>query len=411
MVIAVASQEPYVYMMRAEDLICNLGANNPSIETVEIFNPHVSKVHHSVGDIRLKTCPSQRSQRRGVKAINPPDRPVDGHQPIIGTKRGLGMRLRNIGGSSGFRDTVESDLSHPRSTQHRRKRSVRSLFSGIFSNKVEEIIDSARSEAIDTQTAADTMRNCASRNNIPNYRHQQAMHTLFGKKTRMHNPLEPIPETSVFGLGTTEAAVKPEYIFFQSAPCVPMSGFRHGSIRLRKPERQLQQSPREKAGLDYADYETALRETADHWLSGNYESQQEKEQEADEIEDLLDWCESWGIGDAGTLIADNVDRPLTPSSIACESLPDISYSDTGSEDSISSYQIWTGHREMDTQRLPSEWTSDYEEDMKRIPIKKLSEDSIGSLTSKATEGLIRCKSLVNEKGALCEYHYVHGITV
>lgn len=409
MVIAVTSQEPYVYMMRAEDLICNLGSNNPSIETVEVFNPHRSKVHHGAEEIRLKTWRSQRSQRQCVKAINPPDRSFDEPQPIISTKRGLSMSLRNFGGSSGFLDTVGSDPSHGKTSQPRRKRSVRGLLSDMFSNRVEEIIPFAKSEAIDTQTAADTRRSSAT--SIHNYHNRQVrIHTLLGKKARMHSPLESIPETPFFGLGT-DSALEPEYIYLQSTAYAPIVGFCHGPIRLHKPGHITRQNPLEKPGLGCAEYEMALRETADHWLSGNYESQQEREQETDDIEDLLDWWESWGIEDAGGPTAENVDEPPSPSSTSCGSLPGVSYSDTGSEDSVSSYQVWTSHQELDTQRLPQEWASEYEQDIKQIPAKKLSEHSIGGLNPGVIGGLTRSKSLASDKDALCEYHYVHGITV
>ncbi|TGJ76293.1 hypothetical protein E0Z10_g10900 [Xylaria hypoxylon] len=378
MVIAIANLEPYVYMMRAEDLISNLEASSSSIETIEIFNSHNRKVKRGTDRTVPQGWDSRKSQHRLKTAIKPSGVSVDEHSPIATIKRGFGARLRSLSGSALLHDVAKGDLYQK--MKPRQKRPIYNLLSNMFSSHIEEIIQSVNRDANDTKRTSEARRPIADNSRTHRYHPLQAKRRpLPGNKRRLRVPLEPISEvSSVIALGV-DSAPELEYTFLQSTACAPTISFRHGRIRLHKMDLAPGQEPNANVDEVCPEYDIALSRTAHHWHSSNYESQQEEE--IDEIQDLVDWWESWGIEDLGGLITEEEDEPHSPMSTTSDSFPGVSYSDTTSEDSVSSCHVWTDFPDSVAQGCFSKCSFGYElEDIARTPGGELSEGNASGLS-------------------------------
>lgn len=158
------------------------------------------------------------------------------------------------------------------------------------------------------------------------------------KKRITSAPLEPISEEMDDNIPLAHYTV---YTFLNSTPYTATAPFRHGPILHRIPGRELDT----KTDLDCPEYLTAVSIAAHHWLSDNYESQQEEK--FDEVGDLIEWWKTWGFEGTGELITEENDReweyevPYGSISNVSLDLPDVSYSDTTSEDSVGSSHGWS----------------------------------------------------------------------
>ncbi|KAI0879172.1 hypothetical protein GGS24DRAFT_231338 [Hypoxylon argillaceum] len=341
MVIAVSNPEPYVYMMRAEDLICNIGASSPSIETVEVFSSHSRKAKQKTSETLPRRSSSSKSQRRLVTAITSPKVSVDAHSSMTSIKRSLSTKLSSFGGSSKLHDGAVKDTYRQKGMKPHRTRSVRGRLSDIFNTKVEEIVQPSGMKGVDIKQVPGLPQLNSAGNRIHSCRPVQVKRRPLPKRVcTMRMPLEPISEvSSLSGLGVDSVADS-EYALLQSTAHSLTTMFRHGHIRLPKsdllPEGKLDVTEG-RGPPECPEYDNALCKTAHYWLYGNYETQQEEK--VDEIGDLIDWWDSWGIDDG--LIAEQEDEPLSPTCTTSDDFPGVSYSDTTSEDSISSYPPWT----------------------------------------------------------------------
>jgi hypothetical protein len=375
MVIAVSNPEPYVYMMRAEDLISNLGASSPSIESVEVFSPRSRKVNQKVGGTLPKRWSSSKSQRRLVTAITSPRLSVDESSSISSIKRGLSTKLRSFGGSPRPHNAAVKDLVGEKGEKPRRTRSVRGLLPSMFSKKIEEIVLPLDTKGANTKRLPDVRGLSVAGNLTHSYRPAQVKRPPLPKKIRtMGMPLEPISEVSSFVGLDLDSVPESEYALLQSTRHSLTTKFRHGHIRLPKSDLLPEGKPDVTVGQDIPEcpeYDIALYRTAHHWLSSNYETLQEEE--VDEIEDLIEWWESWGIEDIGALITGQEDEPLSPMSTTSDDFPGVSYSDTTSEGSFCSYPSWTNRPVSAAEEHFPKCSYAYElEDITRDPVDVLS---------------------------------------
>ncbi|KAF2969572.1 hypothetical protein GQX73_g4030 [Xylaria multiplex] len=337
MVIAVANLEPYVYMMRAEDLISNLEASSSSIETIEVLNTQSRKPKCETDRTVLQRGDSRKSQRRPATAITYSEVSADEHLPITTIKRGLSTRLRGLGGS--WSHGVAKNDFCPK-LKPRRKRQMYSLLSDIFSTKVEEIIQSADRGTNDTKRISEVRRPSAD-----------SSRTLVTSESD----------------GTREL----EYIFLRSTTSAPAITFRHGPIRLHKLDFVSRQEA--NINMDSPEYDIALSRTARRWHSGNYEDQQERFVDTDEIEDLVD-C------------------------------------DTTSEDSISSSHVWNMLPDLTAQACSSKCDYGYElKDIARGSGNVLSKGSVGKLSFEVMSELTGGPDFTGNSDEICRGEYAQGI--
>ncbi|KAI0115887.1 hypothetical protein GGR51DRAFT_366825 [Nemania sp. FL0031] len=362
MILAVSNPEPYAYMMRAEDLISNLEASSPSIETVEIFSSHSRKVMHKASGALPRRWSSSRSHRRSVSATMSPRISIDDPRSITTIKRSLSTRISGLGGSSRRHDLTAKDVLRGKSMIPRRTRSVRGLLSDIFSTKLEEIAQPSDTKCADIKQAPEVRRPSPA-SYRPHSFHPVPVkrRPLTGKKLILKTPLEPISEvSSLVGLGI-DSVPESNNVLLQSTLCSLTTRFRHGHIRLRKSDLIRVETLDVNAGLDLPEcpeYNIALDKTVRLWHSGNYETQHEEE--VDEIGDLVDWWDSWGT-DVGGLITEQ-EYPPRPNSVMSDDFPGVSYSDTTSEDS---YPSWPSRPASAAEGSFTQYSDEYElEDIK-----------------------------------------------
>ncbi|KAJ2979999.1 hypothetical protein NUW58_g7059 [Xylaria curta] len=397
MVIAVSNPEPYVYMMRAEDLMSNLGASSPSIETIEVFNHHGRETRHKGNGTEPRMWSSRKSPHRLVTAITSPRMLADEHLPITSIKRGLSTRLRALGASPPSHKPTEDDPEGGKGLLPRRRRSVRGLLSDVFRNKVEEIIQPADREGIETERAPEMRRPSVAGARTHKYLHLRATSNSLRRKNRKLPILEPISEVSTVVTFGEESVPDLEYVSLQSTACTPTTPFRHGPIRLHTLDLMPRQEPIEDIDRDYSECIPALSRTAYHRFSDSYEGQREKE--VDEIGDLIDWWESWGYEDPQGLV---MDEPLSPTVSISDSFPGVSYSDTTSENSISSCHILTACSDSSAQWCIPKTLYEYEiQDSKDASANKSSEGYVGRPSIEVV-GELDDGILIGNRDGLCE---------
>ncbi|KAI0400360.1 hypothetical protein F4802DRAFT_585254 [Xylaria palmicola] len=339
MVIAVSNPEPYVYMMRAEDLMSNIEASSPSIESIEVFSSHIRRVGHKEDGIHPQNQPSKKPQRRLVTAFTSPKAPGHDRRPMTSIKRGLSTRIRSLSGPLRSPEATGSFLIGEKNIKLQRSRSVRGLLSDMFRTKVEEIIQPVEREGKATEPLLEMQKLTAAGNPVHAHGVAQPMRPPFPRrKRRLAMPLEPISEVSSVVTFGAEDIQETEYVFLTSTAYDPTTTFKHGLIRLRKLDLLPRREPNEKVDRECPEYKIALGRTAHHWLFDNYQSQHEDD--VDEVGDLIEWWDSWGIEDPGGLITD---RPFSPTNSGSDNPPDVSYSDTTSENSVNSCRTWISH--------------------------------------------------------------------
>ncbi|KAJ3573536.1 hypothetical protein NPX13_g4660 [Xylaria arbuscula] len=338
MVIAVSTPEQYAYMMRAEDLISNLEASSPSIETIEVFNSRDEKAVHEHHKAFSQRYP-QRLDRQLSTTVASSALAVPEQCQRDSIRRTMSARVGSLGTSSKSQDPGGNDLRQRYGTKPRRTRSVYSRLSNRFSNKVEEIIQPACDFDTKSSSKDAEVRSPSKGNRTPSYRPIQAKRRSVPANThRLRTPLEPISEA----ISESDTVSISEYTFLRSTAYNPTSTFRHADIRMHTSD--LMREPDLDVDEECAEYDHVLRKIVRYWQSDNYESQQggqekdQEEQEAEEVEELLDWWESWGIEDPCLNTGEVEEAPPSPSCALSDDVPEISYSDTTSEDSISSCQ-------------------------------------------------------------------------
>ncbi|KAJ8122173.1 hypothetical protein ONZ43_g1567 [Nemania bipapillata] len=277
-----------------------------------------------------------------LTAITSPKVPVDEKSPIATIKRSLSTSIRGLGGSSRSHDAAVRNTYQGKGIKPRRARSVHGLLSGMFTTKIEEIVKPSDAKNAALKQASGMRRLCGASNHTHNCRPVPVKRRPQPKRVRiMRKPLEPISEVSSLVGSDLDSVLESEYALLQSTRHSLTTKFPHGHIRLPKSALMPDEKPGVAVGQDIPEcpeYNIALFKTAHHWLSGNYEAKQEEE--VDEVGDLIDWWDSWGIDDMGALITGEEDEPRSPISSASDDFPGVSYSDTTSENSFSSYPSW-----------------------------------------------------------------------
>ncbi|KAI0486781.1 hypothetical protein F4859DRAFT_466896 [Xylaria cf. heliscus] len=401
MVIAVSDPEPYVYMMGAEDLISNLGASSPSIETIEVFNSRSRSAKHEADETLPRKWSSSKLPHRLATGIASPRASVDENRPITGIKRSLSRKIKSLGGISPSHEAVGNETPGDKCTKPRRTRSVRGLLSDMFRTKIEEIIQPEDRKGNDiTQRKMVRRMSAASNHHTHNYYAQARKRYRPGKERRLCS-LEPISEVSSVVTFGVDNIPELEHVFLQSTACVPAATFRHGPIRLHKLDLMPRQESTVTADRDSPEPKVAPSRTSYHCVSDNYESQQEAE--FDEVGDLIDWWESWSIEDPGDPILDEPipDEPLSPISTASDNFPGVSYSDTNSENSLSSCYADSAQGYFPK----SSWECEHQ-DLKGASANILSGGSAAMPSLKVAEDLDGNGSFMGNPDGICEHNCI-----
>ncbi|RYP83988.1 hypothetical protein DL770_005290 [Monosporascus sp. CRB-9-2] len=137
-----------------------------------------------------------------------------------------------------------------------------------------------------------------------------------------------------------ESVADSDYVYLQSSPCtVTVPTFKHGPIRLAKsdliPEPSLGGAD---DGLDWTAFQMAILGGAGDWNSESDDTIRRRT--AEEIEELVDWWESWGFGGAGSLVCEEPEASSPTSTFSAGEFSDISYNDIQEDNPYSSHHRW-----------------------------------------------------------------------
>ncbi|KAI0144556.1 hypothetical protein GGR57DRAFT_481848 [Xylariaceae sp. FL1272] len=135
-----------------------------------------------------------------------------------------------------------------------------------------------------------------------------------------------------------------EYIFLESSPCtITVPTFRHGSIRLSKPDLMPDPNLGADEGLDWTAFQMAILGGAGDWFSDSDDTVRRREQE--EIDEIAEWWDTWNFQSTGDLITRDFEASSPTSTISGEELPDIPCTQTEKHSSYGSHHGWqqTGH--------------------------------------------------------------------
>ncbi|RYO98140.1 hypothetical protein DL764_007185 [Monosporascus ibericus] len=131
-----------------------------------------------------------------------------------------------------------------------------------------------------------------------------------------------------------------DYVYFQSSPCtVTAPAFKHGPIRFAKsdliPEPSLGGAD---DGLDWTAFQMAILGGAGDWNSESDDTIRRRTTE--EIEELVEWWESWGFGDVGGLVGEEPEASSPTSTVSADEFSDISYNDIQEDNPYSAHHRW-----------------------------------------------------------------------
>ncbi|OTB04483.1 hypothetical protein M426DRAFT_11633 [Hypoxylon sp. CI-4A] len=189
------------------------------------------------------------------------------------------------------------------------------------------------------------------------------------------------PQDAIFGgqafTSSRDIVADSNYVFLQSSPCsVTTPRFRHGPIRLAKCGLIADLKVGADEGLDWTAFQMAISGGAGDWLSESDDTIRRRE--AEEVDELGDWFDSWNFSNAGGLVTSRdfvvVDMPSPTSSASGEDYSDLSCAEVEGDNAQYSYEEeWpqlrpraNGHRldamsglEIDTSKmLPDEEDDD-----------------------------------------------------
>ncbi|KAI1326043.1 hypothetical protein F5Y16DRAFT_248478 [Xylariaceae sp. FL0255] len=317
MIIAVSSQESYAFMMTAEQLFSNMKASIPSIESVEVFTT-----------IRRQLSSKARPKIARRSSLPEADVPIDDTLPKPKAWTKLFKGLKTFQKSSNTSKLVSDAVADARENakrklQHSRHSMYEFLTDFFDTSDVIEILpdeDASNSDVdlrpFERQTArimtVDVPPQNLRKTSWPKQRRKLAIPAL-----------EPISETSSETASNVLDLSKPEYIFMNSTPyTMTKPTFKHGPIRLEI------EGP--------SDWELSILEDLDNleWTALEVATEDWQHNQDDDIDDVVGWFESWGFDNHGELIAE--DEPESrPSSTASQACPEVSYSETSSDDSVS----------------------------------------------------------------------------
>ncbi|KAI1448651.1 hypothetical protein F5Y02DRAFT_414654 [Annulohypoxylon stygium] len=166
---------------------------------------------------------------------------------------------------------------------------------------------------------------------------------------RSQGTLPSIPETSAVttprddlyshGLGNSKDLVADSnYVFLQSSPCSMTSPiFRHGPIRLAKCDLIADMKVGADEGLDWTAFQMAISGGAGDWFSESDDVIRRRE--AEEVQELVDWFDSWNFSRPGALVKD-CEMPSPTSTTSGEDYSDVSYSEIGGDNPYSPHHRW-----------------------------------------------------------------------
>ncbi|RYP73017.1 hypothetical protein DL771_003885 [Monosporascus sp. 5C6A] len=142
-----------------------------------------------------------------------------------------------------------------------------------------------------------------------------------------------------------ESVADADYVYFQSSPCtMTVPAFKHGPIRFAKsdliPEPSLGGAD---DGLDWTAFQMAILGGAGDWNSESDDTIRRRT--ADEIEELVDWWESWGFGGAGGLVGGEPEASSPTSTVSAGDFSDISYNDIQEDNPYSAHHRWQALRQ------------------------------------------------------------------
>ncbi|KAI1098573.1 hypothetical protein F4804DRAFT_120322 [Jackrogersella minutella] len=167
---------------------------------------------------------------------------------------------------------------------------------------------------------------------------------------RSQGTLPSIPETAAVSVskdelfrsqsvgGSKDIVADSNYVFLQSSPCSMNSPiFRHGPIRLAKCDLMADMKVGADEGLDWTAFQMAISGGAGDWFSESDDTIRRRE--AEEVEELIDWFDSWNFTRPGRLVKD-FDMPSPTSTTSGEDYSDVSYSEIEKDNPYSPHHRW-----------------------------------------------------------------------
>ncbi|KAI2472553.1 hypothetical protein F4781DRAFT_342841 [Annulohypoxylon bovei var. microspora] len=210
---------------------------------------------------------------------------------------------------------------------------------------------------------------------------------------RSQGTLPSIPETSAVttpkddlyssqNLGNSRDLVADSnYVFLQSSPCSMTSPiFRHGPIRLSKCDLMADMKVGVDDGLDWTAFQMAISGGAGDWFSESDDTIRRRE--AEEVEELVDWFDSWNFNRPGGLVKD-FEIPSPTSTTSGEDYSDVSYGEIERDNPYSPHHRW----QQSQRRMASE-SRQLDRDMSGLELdtSKMIPDDQSSYKSKDFDG-------------------------
>ncbi|KAI1408945.1 hypothetical protein F5Y13DRAFT_171164 [Hypoxylon sp. FL1857] len=139
--------------------------------------------------------------------------------------------------------------------------------------------------------------------------------------------------------GNRDMVADSNYVFLQASPCSMTSPrFRHGPIRLAKCDLMADMKLGADEGLDWTAFQMAISGGAGDWFSESDDIIRRRE--AEEVEELIDWFDSWHFTRLGGLVTQQFEMPSPTSTTSGEDYSDVSYTEIERDNPYSPHHRW-----------------------------------------------------------------------
>lgn len=162
-----------------------------------------------------------------------------------------------------------------------------------------------------------------------------------------HSPATSDEDELFLGSDQSAAAVvaDSEFVYLRSSSCtLTVPAFRHGPIRLSKADISPDPLLGADEGLDWTAFQMAILGGAGDWFSDSQDTIRERE--AEELDDLRDWWDSWCFERTGGLVTheteEGEDEPPSPtdSTLSGGDLSEFSYAEIERDNPYSAHHGW-----------------------------------------------------------------------
>ncbi|KAI1084374.1 hypothetical protein F5B20DRAFT_576514 [Whalleya microplaca] len=328
MILAVSTTEPYAFMITANHLLSNITSSCPSIEVIGLCSESESgKFYRTDMSPGLEWPLSAPRKMPQPTMIASSLHPQEQDHPLSRIR--IGVPRTSMPTST----DIIKQVAVGRKSRWPLRENVSELFSAKLFNKTEidEIVTPGHVEQYRSQRLLSQAHQDNSTKTLNGYSlSAQGRRRPKQPRRKLKRPacLPTIPEMTSKtheAESSLDGDLHSIYFFLQSTSyTLTVPAFRHGPIRLAKPDAMSKQIPKTSDAPDWTSFQISAFGAFSHDLVNQYD--------VDEAYELTVWWESWDLGSPGQLVGERTNEVPSPTSKSCSDYPDLIFSEIESDD-------------------------------------------------------------------------------